>query len=112
VVSQGDIVLVPVPYTDLSTSSRRPVIVISRDDYNLVMQDMVVAAMTSNLVATPYSFVIDTPDLVAGFLNHPSRVRADRVYTLKQSLVIQTFGKVNTATLDRIRQLLADLVGP
>ncbi len=31
---QGDIVLVPVPFTDLSTQKRRPVIIISNDDYD------------------------------------------------------------------------------
>jgi mRNA interferase MazF len=30
---QGDIVLIPVPFTDLSSQKRRPVIVISNDVY-------------------------------------------------------------------------------
>ena len=72
---QGDILLVPVPFTDLSSAKRRPVIVISRDDYQTATQDMVVVAMTSNLAATPYSFVLSQADLVAGTLKHPSRVR-------------------------------------
>lgn len=31
---QGAIVLIPVPFTDLSSHKRRPVIVVSNDDYN------------------------------------------------------------------------------
>jgi mRNA interferase MazF len=31
---QGDIVLIPVPFTDLSAQKRRPVIVISNKAYN------------------------------------------------------------------------------
>ena len=31
---QGDIVLIPIPFTDLSSQKRRPVIVISNDAYN------------------------------------------------------------------------------
>jgi mRNA interferase MazF len=31
---QGDILLVPIPFTDLSSQKRRPVIVISNDAYN------------------------------------------------------------------------------
>ena len=83
--SQGDIVLVPIPFTDLSSTSRRPVIVISNDAYNQATADMVVVAMTSNLTATPHSFVITSADLVAGQLNHPGRVRADKIYTLNSS---------------------------
>ena len=44
---RGDIVLVPVPFTDLSSNRRRPVIVISNDDYQKTTQDMIVVAMTS-----------------------------------------------------------------
>jgi len=32
---QGDIVLIPIPFTDLSSQKRRPVIVISNDTYTL-----------------------------------------------------------------------------
>ena len=110
--SQGDIVLVPIPFTDLSSALRRPVIVVSNDAYNSSTADMVVVAMTSNLTPTPYSFVLTSADLVAGTLNHPGRVRADRIYTLAQTIALKVFGKVNDATLARIRQLLADLCRP
>ena len=45
---QGDIVLIPIPFIDLSSHRRRPVIVISNDAYNRRTDDMVVVAMTSN----------------------------------------------------------------
>src|SRR5438128_309615 len=104
--SQGEIVLVPVPFTDLSSNRQRPVIVISNDSYNSTMEDFVSVAMTSNPVLTPYSFVLTQADLVRGNLNRPGRVRVDKVYTLAQAIVRKTFGEVNDATLDRIRQLL------
>jgi len=66
---RGEIVLVPVPFTDLSSNRRRPVIVISNDDCQKTTQDMIVVAMTSNPANVPYSFVIDTPDLERGALN-------------------------------------------
>jgi mRNA interferase MazF len=107
--SQRDIVLVPVPFTDLSSTRRRPVIVISSDGYQRATADMVVVAMTSNLTPTPYSFVLTAAELEAGTLNHPGRVRVDKIFALSQSIAIKTFGRVNEATLDRIRQLLLDL---
>jgi mRNA interferase MazF len=64
----GDIVLIPVPFTDLSSQWRRPVIVISNSSYNQKTTDMVVA-MTSNLVEVDYSFTISSSDLVQGNLN-------------------------------------------
>jgi mRNA interferase MazF len=52
--SQGEIVLVPVPFADLSSQRRRPVIVISNDQYNTQREDVVVVAMTSNLTPSPH----------------------------------------------------------
>jgi len=61
--SQGDIVLIPVPFTDLSSRKRRPVIVVSNNAYNHKTMDIVVVAMTSNPAAVNYSFTITSSDL-------------------------------------------------
>jgi len=53
-LKQGDIVLIPIPFTDLTSTKRRPVIVISNDTYNQTTADIVVVAMTSNPVAVAY----------------------------------------------------------
>ena len=53
---QGDILLVPIPFTDLSSQKRRPVIVVSNNSYNQKTTDLVVVAMTSNPIETDYSF--------------------------------------------------------
>jgi mRNA interferase MazF len=57
---QGDIVLIPVPFTDLSSAKRRPVIVVSNNTYNQQRQDIVVVAMTSNPIAGTYAFTISS----------------------------------------------------
>ena len=49
--------------TDLSSQKRRPVIVISNNDYNRKSADLVVVAMTSNPVAVDYTFTITSSDL-------------------------------------------------
>jgi len=106
---QGDILLVPVPFTDLSSQKRRPVIVISNDAYNQKTVDIVVVAMTSDPTPVDYSFVITSADLEQGTLNRPGKVRVDKIYTLSQAIVVKTFGRVNQPTLERIRQVLQDL---
>ncbi len=106
---QGDILLIPIPFTDLSSQKRRPVIVISNNVYNQQTADIVVVAMTSNPVPVDFSFPITSSDLDKGALNHPGKVRVDKIYTLSQSIVVKTFGHVNESTLERIRQILRDL---
>ena len=107
---QRDIVLVPIPFTDLTSKRRRPVVVISNDKYNHNKDDVVVVAMTSNLKAADYSFSITYADLTIGSLKRPSRVRVDRIYTLAQSIIAKKFGQISEAAFDKIRQLLSELV--
>ncbi|MCH8290667.1 type II toxin-antitoxin system PemK/MazF family toxin [Candidatus Poribacteria bacterium] len=110
-LNQGDIVLIPIPFTDLSSQRRRPVIIISNDTYNRKTMDIVVVAMTSNPTVVDYSFTITSSDLEQGKLNRPGKVRVDKIYTLSQSIVVRTFGRVNSKVLHRIRNMLQDLTG-
>ena len=110
--SQGDLILITTHYTDLSASKKRPVIVVSQDSYNQSAQDLVVVAMTSTSTINPWTFTITQADLVAGTLNRPGQVRCDKVYTLAQSLVVKTFGKVGRPVLLKIQSLVCKLLEP
>jgi mRNA-degrading endonuclease toxin of MazEF toxin-antitoxin module len=108
-LEQGDVVLIPVPFTDLTSRKRRPVIVVSNDAYQRVAADMIVVAMTSNPAVVRYSFRITSDDLVEGVLNRPGTVRVDKIYTLAQTIVVKKFGKVAPLVLEQIRQMIIDL---
>jgi mRNA interferase MazF len=45
----GDIVLVPFPFTDQSTSKRRPAVVVSSELYSARHTDVILMAVTSQL---------------------------------------------------------------
>ncbi len=106
---QRDIVLVPVPFTDLSSTKRRPVVIVSNNAYNHQMADVIVVAMTSNLSPSDYGFTVSSSDLEIGKLNRPSQIRCDKVYTLAQSVIVKVFGRVNDVTFDHVRQILQEL---
>ena len=101
-LSQGELVLIPVPFTDLSSQKRRPVIIISSTVYNRVSRDIIVVAVTSNLAIVAHSLSLVSADLRSGTLKQTSRVRADRIYTLEQSLIVKSFGILTSEALDRI----------
>ncbi len=107
---QGDIVLIPVPFTDLSSQKKRPVIIVSNNLYNRTTSDIVVVAMTSNPYTSTYSFEIDSKDLKQGKLNRPGHIRVDKVYTLAQSIVQKTFGKVQDHVLNEIRSIFQGML--
>jgi mRNA interferase MazF len=50
----GDVVLVPFPFTDQTTSKKRPAVVVSSRDYQLHRSDLILMAVTSQLRASPF----------------------------------------------------------
>ena len=109
-LSQGELVLIPVPFTDLSSQKRRPVIIISSTVYNRVSRDIVVVAVTSNLATVPHSLPLVSEDLRSGALKQTSQVRADRIYTLEQSLIVKSFGILKCEAIDRIHAEIQTIV--
>ena len=71
---RGDIVLVSFPFTDLSSSKRRPALFISPDAFNGQMQDLVVVAITSQLTEEN-AVTIEQSDCVDGMLPKASVVK-------------------------------------
>ena len=98
--SRGDIVMIPVPFTDLSASKRRPVLVISNDAYNTADQDMIVVAITSNLAQTGIPITDD--GMEQGQIPKPSVIRSGKVYTLKQDIVVKSIGRVKDAIVTSV----------
>ena len=53
VYRQGNIVLVSFPFTDLTSSKRRPALIISPDSFNAAGEGLVLAAITSHIADDP-----------------------------------------------------------
>jgi mRNA interferase MazF len=109
--SQGDILLVPLPFTDLSSQKRRPVLVLSKDEYNDTMDDLVVVAITSNIDSKKYIVLLTNNDMADGTLRLDSCIRADKIYTLSQNIVVKRFGKVNSEIIDTAKVKISEMLG-
>jgi mRNA-degrading endonuclease toxin of MazEF toxin-antitoxin module len=51
--SFGDVVLVPFPFTDQTASKKRPAVVVSADAYHQRRPDVIVMAVTSQILRSP-----------------------------------------------------------
>lgn len=108
----GAIVLLPFPYTNLKASKVRPAVVLSRREYNAASHDVVVCGMTSNLANAAHSVLVSQRDLAEGTLLADSRVKADKVQTLDQSIVRKQIGRLRPATLQQVYRELFALFPP
>ena len=97
---RGDVVLVPFPFTDLSTTKQRPALVVSPDAWNAAQSDVLLVAITSQLNVTPgpQDIVLAPADVIAGGLPKPSRIRTTKLFTMHQGLLKRTLGHLPDAT--------------
>ena len=108
--SQGDILLFPIPFTDLSLHKKRPVLVLSKQEYNDKADDIIVAAITSVIDTKPYAVVFTNSDMQEGILKVDSCVRADKIYTLSQNLAVKWFGKVRPEVVEKVKANVLDVM--
>lgn len=107
---QKDIVLIPIPFTDLASQKKRPAVIISSDTYNESNEDIVVVALTSNIEPREFSVTLTNDDLEDGTLKVTSMIRVDKIYTLNKSIVIKTFGRVKQDILTKIKGTILKLI--
>lgn len=102
-VNKGDIVLVPFPFTDLSTTKLRPAVVLWVDSTG---DDVTLCFISSqNLTSlSPDEFVLDAsePQFASTGLKVSSKVRVTRIVTLERQLIKRRIGKLGS---NQIQQL-------
>ncbi len=109
--SQREIVLIPVPYSDLSIIKNRPVLILSSDSLLQRSPDMVVASITSNITAGIAGTIFDASDMERGTLPRKSLIRADKIYTLNQREILKSYGVLKQATFENVLTELDSVLG-
>ena len=101
----GEFVVVPFPQTNLQEGKRRPALVIA----DLAGNDLILCQITSQTRSDNFSIPLMSSDFERGRLALNSFIRTNRLFTVEQSVILYTAGKVTDAKLQeikvRIRQL-------
>lgn len=107
---QGEIVLIPVPFSDLTATKKRPVLIISNDEFNARGEDVIVAAITSNIRGIDHEVVFDNEDLTDGELKAVSCIRADKIYTLSKTIIVKKYGEIKAEKTRILKEKLNNLL--
>jgi len=100
-----DVVLVPFPFTDLTTSKKRPALVISPDDYN-DGPDVIIAFITSRLLTPQRPGDHRIEDWRESGLPKPSLLRM-KLATVARGIVIRKLGRFTASEQDRAQAVLS-----
>jgi mRNA interferase MazF len=106
----GDIVLVPFPFTDQSTTKQRPGVIVSSAAYHNARRDLILMAVTSQLHGTGAFGEIIVQDWQHARLLKPSAIKPV-LTTLEQALVIKTLGRLSAPDQHSLRGMIATLFG-
>ena len=88
---QGDIILIPFPYSDLTGSKKRPALIVSNS--NLKGEDKICCLITSN---SPHDgLLISKESFSEGTLPFKSWVKPHRIFTINERIIIRKLAKVN-----------------
>ena len=90
--NQREIVLVPFPYSDLSSVKQRPALIISNSLVNK-SEDRICWLITSN----PFSegTIIENKDFENGKLPFKSKVKANRIFSVNEKIIKRKLGRIN-----------------
>jgi mRNA interferase MazF len=87
---KGDIVVVPFPFSDLTTSKKRPALVIAELDG----EDRILCQITSKDNGT-HSIQITQADCIDGGLDRTCNVRSSKIFTADKKIIIRRVGHLN-----------------
>jgi mRNA interferase MazF len=100
---RGEVVIVPLPFSDLSNYKNRPALVL----IDLPGADAVLAMITS-AANDPHAISLNANDFRTGSLNRPSFIRPTKLFTFEKSRIIKTVGSV---TDRKWREVVATIIG-
>ncbi|MBX3346005.1 MAG: type II toxin-antitoxin system PemK/MazF family toxin [Nitrospira sp.] len=103
----GDLVLIPFPFSDLQSTKKRPVMVLTPPDRHA---DFIGLAITT-VEQQQQALLVEETHLIQGTLPRPSWIRVDKIFTLSESSIIKTFGTLSPQTVQRVLKGLCAVVG-
>lgn len=101
--NSGDIILVPFPFTDQSTSKKRPAVIISSQAYNAKRPDLIIMAVTSQIKPTSIIGEVIIQEWEDAGLLKPSAIKPV-ITTIEKKLVLKKMGQLKNNDLSTLQK--------
>lgn len=103
---KGDIVVLPFPFSDLSSSKRRPALVLT----SLLGNDIILCQITSQNIKDKYAIKLVESDVSKGHLNKISNVRPNRIFTADTAIILYKLGEISQEKFNEVRNRIVSLL--
>ena len=95
----GDVVVLPFPQTNLQAGKRRPALVVA----NLAGDDLILCQITSQSRSDNCSVPMTDADFAKGKLAVASFARANRLFTVEQSVILYVAAQVSQTKVAEVK---------
>ncbi|WP_333314505.1 type II toxin-antitoxin system PemK/MazF family toxin [Microcoleus sp. AT8-B6] len=107
---RGDVVLaqVPMPSTQLTQFKLRPAVIISADNLNPILDDVMVVPCTSKTTRplTTTQYLITGDEIVLAGIRVESVVRCESIFTLNKSMITRKLGSLSNDAINYVDRCL------
>lgn len=101
----GEVVVLPVPQTNLQAGKRRPALVVA----DLPGDDLILCQITSQHRSDGFPISLTAADFERGRLAVDSFIRPSRLFTVEQSVLLYAAGEVKPAKPQEVRAKIRQL---
>jgi mRNA interferase MazF len=103
---KGDIVVLPFPFSDLSSSKRRPALVLA----DLEGEDIILCQITSKNARDNSVIPLENSDLLSGSLSTSSNIRPNRLFTADKKIIAYTLGQISQSKYSEVVEMIIELI--
>jgi len=103
---KGDVVVLPFPFSDLTSSKRRPALVVAIAS----VDDVILAQITSSSFSDSYAVELADKDFSNGGLSVMSNIRPNKLFTAEVSIIAYKVGNVKSQKMKDVAAIITELV--
>ncbi|MDR0917084.1 MAG: type II toxin-antitoxin system PemK/MazF family toxin [Oscillospiraceae bacterium] len=103
---KGDVVVLPFPFSDMSSSKRRPALVLASSGAS----DYILSQITSKNVGDSIAVEVDATDFASGGLNAASNIRPNKLFTADMSIIAYKAGSLTPEKIAEVVSAITKLL--
>ena len=103
---KGDVVIVPFPFSDLSSTKKRPALIVA----TLAGDDVILCQITSQSVTDNYALPLRASDFSTGGLHHVSNIRPNRLFTADSNIILYRTGTLFPDKLAEVIKQITQII--
>ena len=103
---KGDVVVVPFPFSDLTSNKKRPALVIAK----LTGDDVILCQITSHVASDSYAIHLSDPNFITGTLRQESNIRPNRLFTADSNIILYRAGTLNSEKIKEVTVKIIEIL--